>query len=66
MVNLGIGEMATVEFNHMEEIPGIYPVGIGTQVSTYEVTKTLPAPGILVSLMILISAAFVMRRSRKI
>ncbi|NPE29569.1 S-layer protein [Methanococcoides sp. SA1] len=64
-VTLGVDEESTVEFTHTESEAGEYLVQIGIESGTYTVTRGIPGLGIFVSVLILVSAAFVAMRYRK-
>lgn len=64
-VTLGVDEESTVEFTRTESEAGEYLVQIGIESGTYTVTRGIPSMGIFVSVLILVSAAFVAMRYRK-
>ncbi|WP_445475825.1 S-layer protein domain-containing protein [Methanococcoides methylutens] len=62
---LDVDEKRTVEFTHTESEAGEYLVQVGTESGTYTVTSGIPSLGIFISVIILVSAAFVAMRYRK-
>jgi len=62
---LDVDEKRTVEFTHTESEAGEYSVQVGTESGTYTVTSGIPSLGIFISVIILVSAAFVSMRYRK-
>ncbi|MBN1133917.1 MAG: S-layer protein [Methanosarcinaceae archaeon] len=64
-ITLNQGEEKTVEFIYMFAEPGTYDIQIGTEKSTYNVTKEIPFTGFLVSMLAMVFAVLVLRRIEK-
>nr|WP_245312792.1 S-layer protein domain-containing protein [Methanohalophilus levihalophilus] len=62
---LDVGEKRTVEFTRTESGAGEYLVQIGTESDTFTVTRAVPSVGIFVSLIVLVSTVFLIKRHRK-
>ncbi|WP_440952181.1 S-layer protein domain-containing protein [Methanococcoides sp. FTZ1] len=62
---LDVDEERSVEFTRTESEAGEYLVRIGSESGSYVVTSGIPSLGLFVSVMILVSAAFVAMRQRK-
>jgi uncharacterized membrane protein len=61
-VSLDAGEESTVTFTISEEEAGTYEVQVGDSTASFEVEKSTPGPGILVSVMAFLAVAMLIRR----
>jgi S-layer protein (TIGR01567 family) len=61
-VSLNAGEETTVTFTIAEEEAGTYEAQVGSSTATFEVEKSTPGPGIVVSVMAFIAVAMLIRR----
>ena len=61
-VSLDAGAETTVTFSISEEEAGTYEVQVGDSTASFEVEKSTPGPGILVSVMAFLAVAMLIRR----